>query len=59
MENLKPITWTRRPLRVIWHISTVIVAALLVRHLGGRRSAPRAVVVGSDRASHSGSNARR
>lgn len=30
MENLKPSTiWTRRPIRVIWHISTVIVAALL------------------------------
>src|SRR5215203_5063994 len=30
MENLKPITWTPRPLRVIWHISAVLVAALTV-----------------------------
>src|ERR671912_2070863 len=28
MENLKPIIWTPRPLRVIWHISAALVAAL-------------------------------
>ncbi len=28
MQHLKPITWTPRRLRLIWHISAALVAAL-------------------------------
>ena len=57
MENLTPPTWTSRPLRVIWHISTVIVAALLFATSAD--AGPRRARLSSDLSQHlsSGSGA--
>ena len=45
MQHLKPITWTPRPLRLIWHVSAVLVAALALSATGRRQARAGAVVV--------------
>ena len=48
----KPITWTRRPLRVIWHIATVIVAALRCCSPLSADAGPRRARLSSDLSAH-------
>src|SRR5687768_5072850 len=58
MEHLKPITWTPRPLRLIWHVSAVLVAALALSATTAE-AGPRRARLSTDLSAHlnSGSGA--
>ena len=58
MQHLEPITWTPRPLRLIWHLSAVLVAALAL-FATTADAGPRRARLSSDLSAHltSGSGA--